>query len=213
MLGKALNLPGGANANAVDLPDNLLQGEENFSTSFWVRPDTKANWIGLFHIGDGLAGAGSFFQIQMQTQAAGNTGLAATFKAKGSAPPGARLRRPGQGRGRQPVEPRRVHPRRARPARCTSTASRSRRADDLTIDMADIGPTSNNWLGRNGFPDPAYDGLMDDVRLYTSTLSADDVVGAVRRRHGAAHDDDGHGRPGLPVAVRGARRLHGHGRG
>ena len=52
---------------------------------------------------------------------------------------------------------------------------RSRAATDLTIDMADVGPTSNNWLGRNGFPDPAYDGLMDDVRLYTSTLSADDV--------------------------------------
>ena len=37
--------------------------------------------------------------------------------------------------------------------------------------MADIGPTTNNWLGRNGFPDPAFDGLMDDVRLYTSTLT------------------------------------------
>ena len=72
------------NANTVDLPDNLLQGEANFTTSFWVRPDTKGNWINLFHIGDGLGDAGSFFQIQMQTQAAGGTGLAATFKEKGS---------------------------------------------------------------------------------------------------------------------------------
>ena len=40
-LGKALDLSGGANSNAVDLPDNLLQGEEDFSTSFWVRPDAK----------------------------------------------------------------------------------------------------------------------------------------------------------------------------
>src|SRR6185369_12166120 len=75
VLGKALDLSGGSNANAVDLPDNLVQGASNFTTAFWVRPDTKANWIGLFHIGDGLEGAGSFFQIQMQTQAAGNTGL------------------------------------------------------------------------------------------------------------------------------------------
>ena len=50
-----------------------------------MRPDTKGNWINLFHIGDGLGDAGSFFQIQMQTQAQGNTGLAATFKKKGSA--------------------------------------------------------------------------------------------------------------------------------
>ena len=42
-------------------------------------------------------------------------------------------------------------------------ASRS----DLTIDMTDVGPTTNNWLGRNGYPDPSFDGLMDDVRLYT----------------------------------------------
>ena len=82
--GGSVDLKGGSNANAVDLPDNLLQGAENFSTSFWVRPDAMANWIGLFHIGDGLAGDGSFFQIQMQTDN-GNAGLGATFKAKSSA--------------------------------------------------------------------------------------------------------------------------------
>ncbi|BDZ41998.1 hypothetical protein GCM10025865_12970 [Paraoerskovia sediminicola] len=48
--------------------------------------------------------------------------------------------------------------------------------DDLTIDMGDVGPTSNNWLGRNGFPDPSFDGLMDDVRLYTSTLGDADIA-------------------------------------
>ena len=73
IIGGALDLPGGTNANAVDLPDNLLQDEADFTTSFWVRPDTKGNWINLFHIGDGLGDAGSFFQIQMQTQAAAAT--------------------------------------------------------------------------------------------------------------------------------------------
>ncbi len=82
--GGALDLKGGTNANTVDLPDNLLQNEADFTTSFWVKPDTKGNWINLFHIGDGLGDAGSFFQIQMQTQANQNTGLAATFKKKGS---------------------------------------------------------------------------------------------------------------------------------
>ncbi|BDZ41999.1 hypothetical protein GCM10025865_12980 [Paraoerskovia sediminicola] len=56
VLGGALDLSGGTNANAVDLPDDLLLGEESFTTSFWVRPDTKADWIGMFHIGDGLEG-------------------------------------------------------------------------------------------------------------------------------------------------------------
>ena len=122
-LGGALDLKGGTNANTVDLPDNLLQGEANFTTSFWVRPDTKGNWINLFHIGDGLEGAGSFFQIQMQTDAApGGTGLAATFKKKGSTLQERIYADPDQGRRGQPVEPRRVHAAGRHRARSTSTA-------------------------------------------------------------------------------------------
>lgn len=175
LFGGAVDLPGGSNAHAVDLPDNLLQGEENFTTSFWVRPDATSDWTGLFHIGDGLEGAGSFFQIQMQTNAAGATGLAATFKAKGGAAQErvyatptrdvtvdewnhvAFTRQGGTGTLYLNGEP---------------IASR----DDLTIDMTDVGPTANNWLGRNGFPDPAYDGLMDDVRVYTQTLGDADIA-------------------------------------
>ncbi|WP_369375623.1 LamG-like jellyroll fold domain-containing protein [Promicromonospora sp. Populi] len=173
--GGAVDLTGGTNANAVDLPDNLLQGEEDFTTSFWVRPDTKADWIGLFHIGDGLEGAGSFFQIQMQTNAAGATGLAATFKAKGAALQERVYATP----TRDVVAGEWNHVAFTRQG-ATGTlylngepiASR----DDLTIDMTDVGPTANNWLGRNGYPDPAYDGLMDDVRVYSSTLGDADIA-------------------------------------
>ena len=173
--GGALDLPGGSNANAVDLPDNLLQGATDFTTSFWVRPDTKGNWINLFHIGDGLGDAGSFFQIQMQTQAAGNTGLAATFKKKGS-----NLQE-------------RVY---ATPTKDVTAGAWNHVAftrqgavgtlylngvkiasrNDLTLTMADVGPTTNNWIGRNGYPDPAFDGRVDDVRLYTSTLTDADIA-------------------------------------
>ncbi|ANC32197.1 Trehalose utilization [Isoptericola dokdonensis DS-3] len=173
--GGAVNLAGGGNANAVDLPDDLLLGAEDFTTSFWVKPDTKGNWIGLFHVGDGLADAGSFFQLQMQTQASGATGLAATFKAKGSPVQERVYATPVQdvtaGEWNHVVFTRQG---------ATGTlyldgepvASR----DDLTIDMTDVGPTANNWLGRNGYPDPALDGLMDDVRVYTTALTDADVA-------------------------------------
>ncbi|WP_328473261.1 ThuA domain-containing protein [Actinoplanes sp. NBC_00393] len=174
LIGKAVNLPGGSTANAVDLPDNLLQGATNFTTGFWVRPDTKANWTGLFHIGDGTGSAGSYFQIQMQTQASGSTGLAATFKAK-TGPEERVYASPAQdvaaGQWNH-VAFTRQGPVGTLYLNGVAIASRA----DLTIDMTAIGPTANNWLGRNGYPDAAFDGLMDDVRLYTSTLNAAEVA-------------------------------------
>lgn len=176
VFGDALDLTGGSNANTVDLPDNLLQGEEDFTTSFWVRPDTKGNWINLFHIGDGLEGAGSFFQIQMQTQAAGNTGLAATFKAKGDP-----LQERIYATPTKDVTANQwnhvVFTREGAVGRLYLNGVEVASRTDLTIDMTDVGPTTNNWLGRNGYPDPSFDGLMDDVRLYTAPLSAADVAG------------------------------------
>ncbi|MDT0188006.1 LamG-like jellyroll fold domain-containing protein [Microbacterium sp. ARD31] len=175
--GGALDLPGGSNANTVDLPDNLLQGESAFTTSFWVRPDTKANWINLFHIGDGLGDAGSFFQVQMQTDAAaGGTGLAATFKKKGSNLQERVYAVP----TRDVVAGQWNHVAFTRDGAVGTlylNGQKIAERTDLTITMADVGPTTNNWLGRNGYPDPAFDGRMDDVRIYTSTLSGADVAG------------------------------------
>lgn len=174
VLGKAVNLPGGSTANAVDLPDNLLQGAANFSTSLWVRPDTKSNWTGLFHIGDGLGSAGSYYQIQMQTQAGGSTGLAVTFKGK-TGPEERVFATPAQDVAVNQWN----HVAFTRQGSIGTLylngvviATRT----DLTVGMTEVGPTANNWLGRNGYGDAAFDGLIDDVRLYTSTLTAADVA-------------------------------------
>ena len=211
-LGGALDLSGGSNANAVDLPDNLLQGEENFSTSFWVRPDTKANWIGLFHLGDGLEGAGSFFQIQMQTQAAGNTGLAATFKAKGSA-----LQE-------------RVYatPTKDVVANQWNHVAFTRQGATGTLYLNGVAVASRDrphhrhgrrrahveqLAGSQRVPRPGVrraHGRRPPLHVHALRGRRG---GPVRRRHRAAHHDDAHGRPGLPVAVRGAGGLHGHRRG
>ncbi|WP_236666636.1 LamG-like jellyroll fold domain-containing protein [Nocardioides baculatus] len=180
--GGAVDLLGGANTNAVDLPDNVLQGATDFTTSFWVRPDEQpTNWAGLFHIGTGTGNTGGYFQIQTETRADGDTGLAATFKGPGLASP------------TNPEE--RI---RATPARdltvnawnhvvftragATGTlylnGSQIAQRTDLTVELPEVGAnTENNWLGRNGFPDAPLNGQMDDVRLYTSALTASDVAG------------------------------------
>ena len=174
--GGAVDLLGGANGNAVDLPDNLLQNATDFTTSFWARPDAKANWIGMFHIGDGLGDAGSFFQIQMQTDAApGGTGLAATFKKKGSNVQERVYAAP----TKDVVANQWNHvafTRQGGTGTLYLNGVQIAQRTNLTLTMTDVGPTTNNWLGRNGYPDPAYNGLMDDVRLYTSSLSGADIA-------------------------------------
>ncbi|USQ80491.1 ThuA domain-containing protein [Ornithinimicrobium faecis] len=177
VFGSAVDLPGGSNDNAVDLPDNLLRDETDFTTSFWVRPEAMANWIGLFHIGDGLGDAGSFFQVQMQTEAApGGTGLAATFKQKGSTTQERVYATP----TKDVVADQWNHVAFTRTG-ATGTlylnGEQIAQRTDLTITMADIGPTANNWLGRNGYPDPAFNGLMDDLRVYTSALPGSAIAG------------------------------------
>lgn len=180
ILGGGVDMPGGSNANAVDLPDNLLQGEDDFTTSFWARPDAKGNWIGMFHIGDGTGdGAGaSFFQLQMQTQASGNTGLAATFKGKGTT--GQTSQERVYATPTQDVTANEwnhvAFTRSGAVGTLYLNGEQIAQRSDLTIDMSDIGSTSNNWLGRNGFPDPAYNGVMDEVRLYESALSASNIA-------------------------------------
>lgn len=180
VLGGALDMVGGSNANTVDLPDNLLQDEEAFTTSFWVRPDTKGNWINLFHIGQGLGNDGSFFQIQMQTDARqGGSGLAATFK--GTTTPAANQERVYATPTKDVVAGQWNHvvfTREGSTGTLYLNGAQIAQRTDLTIDMADVGPTTNNWLGRNGYVnDPSFDGRMDDVRLYTSALTASDVAG------------------------------------
>lgn len=171
VFGAGINLPGGDRDNAVDLPDNLLRDASAFSTSLWVKPDTLTDWTGLFHIGNGEE---SFFQLQTRTRADGPTGLAATFKA-----PGAVLQERVRGTGATDLVEGKwnhvVFTREGATGTLYLNGEQIAKSDNLTIDMADIGATSDNWLGRNGFPDDAFDGSMDDVRLYESVLSAADV--------------------------------------
>ena len=77
--------------------------------------------------------------------------------------------------------------------------------------MTDVGPTANNWLGRNGYPDPAFDGQMDDVRLYTSTLSATDVTALYDDGVALDTTTTASVAPGLALALRDA--AHGVGDG
>ena len=47
----------------------------------------------------------------------------------------------------------------------------------LTLRPADLGATTNNWLGRSQFTaDPAFNGQIDDLRVYASALTASQIA-------------------------------------
>ena len=184
VFGTGVDLPGG-DGNVVDLPDNLLAGAEDFTVSLWANPDQLSNWTALFHIGEGLQGAGSYFQIQSQTQTAGNTGLAATFKTAGNGAPEERVLDGTNDPDLIPGQDNHVVFTRAGAVGILYlNGVEVARNEALTISLADLGSTTNNWLARNGYPDAPFAGTMDEVRLYTSAISASDV--AILHAEGAA---------------------------
>jgi hypothetical protein len=49
-----------------------------------------------------------------------------------------------------------------------------------TLLPKDMGVTTQNWLGRSQWPDPYYNGLTDEVRIYDRVLTADEVANVMQ---------------------------------
>lgn len=177
VFGSALSLPGGADDH-VDLPDDLLAGVRDFSVSLWAKADQLKDWMPLFQIGNGTD---EYFLLQSQIVPNGRQGLGATFKARPA----------GQG---SPVEERLplgtgvdltpgqwthvVFTMEGTTGTLYLNGVPRATRDDFSVTLADVtaGGTSDNYLGNNDWPDPTFDGLLDDVRLYASVLSDADVA-------------------------------------
>lgn len=169
VFGAALDLPGG-DGDRVELPDGLLAGATDFTVSLWANADQLKNWMPLFQVG---TGTDAFFQLQSQTQADGPTGLAATIKADGVEE---RLTL-GDGTDLTPGTWTHVA---FTMSGSTGTlyldGEQAGSRDDFSVGLADVGPTTSNYVGGNDFPDPSFAGLVDDVRAYDTALSAAEVA-------------------------------------
>lgn len=45
-----------------------------------------------------------------------------------------------------------------------------------TLNPSDLGATTNNWLGRSQYPDPYFNGSLDDFRIYNYVLKEADIT-------------------------------------
>jgi hypothetical protein len=45
----------------------------------------------------------------------------------------------------------------------------------MTLRPSNLGNTANNWIGRSQWPDPYFDGYVDDFRIYRRALTATEI--------------------------------------
>lgn len=50
------------------------------------------------------------------------------------------------------------------------------RNNNMTLKPSSLGQTKNNYIGKSQYPDPYFNGLIDDFRIYSRALSAAEVA-------------------------------------
>jgi hypothetical protein len=160
--GNAIGLGGEENNDYVELPQNITQGLSDFTVSAWIKPAQIGTWARVFDFGSGQSsnmfltlnagGAGPRFSI---TTGGGGAEQRITSTA-GQLPAGEWAHVAVTKSG------------------TTGTLWINGEAvgtnDNLTLSPDALGATTQNWIGKSQYPDPLFDGLVDDVQLYDHGL-------------------------------------------
>ncbi len=171
--GSALQLNGGSSTAYVEMPDGILsEVDGDFTIAMWVkRGSTTGNdWARLFDFGDSTE---NFF-FMSPASAAAPTGLRVDVRLADGR--GATL--PGSGDSVR-IGTSWTHV--AVSASGTTgklwvNGSVVRETQGFTLRPADLGFTSNNWLGRSQFSaDPWLNASLDDVNIFSRELSAGEM--------------------------------------
>jgi hypothetical protein len=163
--GSAVNLNG--TNGYVALPSGILSGATNFSIALWVRVDVLTNWARVFDFGSGT-GVNMFLTAR---SGSGTARFAITATGAG-----------GEQRIDAPA---------ALPAGAWTHVAVTRNANlgvlyvngaevarntALTLSPANLGATTQNWVGRSQYADPYLDGAVDSLRVYSRALTAAEVA-------------------------------------
>jgi hypothetical protein len=173
-IGNALKLCG--NGEYANLPNGIVSGLHDFTLSAWVNPAQNSTWSRLFDFGSGTNdnmfltlndGSSIRFAItngggnaEQRIEGAGtlptNTWSLVTVTVSGNT---GTLYVNGKAVGTNP---------------------------NMTLHPADLGATTQNWIGRSQYAaDPYLNGTVDDVNIYGRALSTSEVAGLASGRPGA----------------------------
>ncbi len=168
VIGNGISLPG-VTGDYVALPSALLQTVTNVTIALWVNVRTDHTWQRIFDFGSSQnvymflsphAGGNNVARFAITTSGNGNE---QRLDATAVLPLGTWTHVAivlGAGGGTLYINGAVV---------ATNAA--------LALRPADLGATTNNWLGRSQFTvDPAFDGEIDDLRVYNSALAATQIT-------------------------------------
>jgi DUF1680 family protein len=162
--GNALSLDGGH----VQLPSGILAGATAFTVAAWVRLDTVANWARVFDFG---AGTGTYMFLTPRSGSgtarfaitSGGAGAEQQISGPAALPAGTWTHVAVTHSGNVGI--------------LYVNGTEVARNSSMTIRPADLGSTTQNWIGRSQYSgDPLLDGAVDEVRVYSRALTASEVT-------------------------------------
>lgn len=179
---------GAADFDGVDdhlaFPTGITSAMEDFTFAAWVRADTVSAWTRILDFG---TGTDNYLFLTPQAGGTGNLRFA--------------IRTPSMGEeiidGTGPLPTDGWH-------HVAVTLSGSVGTlylngvpvgtnDSMTLTPADLGSTNRNYLGKSQWPDPHFDGAMDEVRIDSRAWSAQEIamLAETPRAHLAFSDGSG----------------------
>jgi hypothetical protein len=176
-LGNAVKLSG--NSEYVDLPDGIASGLHDFTISAWVNPSANSAWSRVFDFG---TGTGNYMFL---TLSAGGGPLRFAITTSGN---GAEQQINGPGTLPLNTWSHVAVTLSGHTGTLYVNGQPVGTNDNMTLTPADLGATTQNWIGRSQFSaDPFLAATVDDFQIYDHALSAAEIAGLASGQAGAGN--------------------------
>jgi fibronectin type 3 domain-containing protein len=176
VFGNTLNLPATA-AQYARLPSGVTGGLTDFTVSTWIKVNAFANWQRIFDFGSGTTN-----YMFLTTQYAGSAaklrfGIRTPSVAEQTV----------SGNAIALVADAWTHLAVVRSGTTVSLYVNGSLAGSGTIALnpANLGVTTQNYLGKSQWPDPYLNAALDDFRLYSHAMSASEIAAFAQPAAGA----------------------------